>query len=114
MPAPNYQITEVGAVHRRVATITIELSDPRNGNVRIEEADAILTKDGEVLRLRGARTLNATISPAMLTQTFPTINLTTGLQTPSGTITGQAILAGLQALARSAQVAADAAEVPAP
>jgi hypothetical protein len=110
---PNYQITQVGAVHRRVTSITVEMSDPRNGNVRIEEADAILTTEGEVLRVRGGRTLNASISPAMMAQAFPTVNLTTGLQTANGTITGQAVVAGLQALARSAQIAADAAEAPA-
>ena len=103
----NYDARTPGLPFARVGSLDVQYSDPKHGSVRAQEKIAILTTQGEVFPLREGRTLNMDISPDMLLQEFPTVNLDTGNAT-GNFMTGRQVLMGLMALGRAMQTAEDA------
>ena len=105
--ASNYDSSQPGVLYSRIPRIVIEYPIGQPPTAYIEQTQSVMLNDGSVVNAGPLPPINVTIDPTqMATTNINLVDLNTGATT--GTTTVMAVLLGILAVARDAQLKADA------
>lgn len=105
-----YDSSQVGVMYKRITDLVIKYNPDMSADIRFIEVSAVKMADGTIREFPGTNTQVAYhVAPTSYADVRQLVNPTTGAAIPGATMTRQAIMLGILADCRDAQVKRDEA-----
>jgi hypothetical protein len=105
-----YDSSQVGVMYKRITDLIIKYNPDMSADVRFVEVSAVKMADGTIREFPGTNTqVSYHVDPSSYSDVRQLVNPTTGAAIPGATTTRQAIMLGILADCRDAQIKRDEA-----